>query len=760
MLNRHHPRLILTWTFLLAASGAGLAEGQTAPSFQKSDQGIKLRVGTADVELAVATPAAFRLSVTYQGKPPASASTFLAPETKTGAIPWQVVQQDALVGVGSAAGKLLIDPKTGKWTLEDATGNVLIPSSDLGTPASVQLRDKTQAPGLDLPVSWKGASPVEVYGCGDGSKTLEQDNVRTRLGNGTTVVPYYWSPSGYAVLAVTGDDNEPAFWSAGPGAIDWHFPGATADLYLMPAPSLEAACRDYWQLSGPAPMPPLWTLGYLQSRWGWKDKAEIEDTLKQFRTLHIPVDAFIFDFEWYALKPDYQLPAEGTPDFNDFGWNPALFPQPAQQLADYRAQGVHFVGIRKPRVGNSESIKQFNQAGWIEKDKGGEGYHQRDIDYANPAVRAWYASQSEALLKTGVNGWWNDEGEATYTTFYHWNEAEVAAFEKIDPGQRFWSLNRAYSPGMQRLGATAWTGDVKTGWEQFRRTCTDLLNYSVAGMPFCGCDIGGFKPPNKDAPQLSPELLTRWMEAGVFYPIMRTHSTRTVTPHFPWLFGPEAQAALTKTIDLRYRLLPYLYSLAYETHETGVPMMRPLALDYPGDAKVANISDQWTVGSGLMVAPIVQEGATTRSVYLPPGNWFPFAGTATQKGDQTIDATAKLDEIPLYVQAGTILPLGPVVQNTGEVPGGPLDLQIYTGKDATFTLVEDDGETTDYKKGVLRQTVFTWNESAGELSWTTSGSYSGAHVFKQMAVTFFAPSGKKQVTVPLDSKGSVRPPSH
>jgi alpha-glucosidase len=505
-------------------------------------------------------------------------------------------------------------------------------------------------------------------------------------------------------------------------------------------------------------MPPLWTFGYLQSRWGWKDRAQIEDTLHQFRTLHIPVDAFIFDFEWYALNPDYSLPAPGAPDFADFGWNPALFPQPAQQLADYARQGVHFVGIRKPRIGNTESIKEFGQKGWIVPGNG-EGYHQRDIDFANPPVRAWYAHESEPLLKAGVNGWWNDEGEGTYTTFYHWNEAEIAAFEKTDPGVRFWSLNRAYSPGMQRLGAAVWTGDVKTGWNEFKRTCTDLLNYSIAGMPFCGCDIGGFKPSGKDGPQMSPELLTRWMQAGVFFPIMRTHSTRTVTPHFPWLFGPEAQGAITKAIDLRYRLIPYLYSLAYQTHDTGVPLMRPLAMDYPSDPQVANLSDQWTVGAGLMVAPIMQEGATTRSVYLPDDRWIPFEQTTPENGGQTITATAKLDEIPIYVRAGTILPLGPVVQSTDELPGGPLDLQIYPGKDATFTFVEDDGQTTDYLKGAFRKTVFIWNDQTRELSWTTEGSYSGPHVFKQMTISVFEPSGIQKAAAPLDTKGSVHIPS-
>ena len=380
--------------------------------------------------------------------------------------------------------------------------------------------------------------------------------------------------------------------------------------------------------------PPRWTFGFLQSRWGWKDRADIEDTLKQFHSLHIPVDAFIFDFEWYALNPDYKLPPEGTADFADFGWNPALFPEPAKQLADYRRQGLHFVGIRKPRLGSTESINVMKEKGWTVKltPEQATGYHQRDMDYANPAFRTWYAKQSEPLLKAGVNGWWNDEGEITYTTFYHWNEAELAAFNEVDPGQRFWSLNRACSPGMQRLGAAVWTGDMKTGWAQFQRTCTDLLNYSLAGMPFNACDIGGFRPPGKEAPPLSPELFTRWMQAGVFYPIMRTHSSREVMPHFPWLFGPEAQAAITKALDLRYRLIPYYYSLAYEAHETGVPMMRPLVLDYPDDPKVANLSDQWTMGSGLMVAPIMQQSATARAVYLPNDRWFPFEGTAPQDG--------------------------------------------------------------------------------------------------------------------------------
>jgi len=750
-----------TWISFSVLACAYLAKGQDS-SFQKTDRGMDIHVGTAEVELAVATPTAFRLSISYQGKPVASPSTFLAPETKTDNTTWQVVHQDALVGISSAAGKLLIDPQTGQWTLEDAQGGTLIPLSDMGKPGTEPGPKKTQVPGIDLPLAWKPGSPIQVYGSGNGSPTLLQSDGDTHLANGIAVLPYYWSPNGYAVLAVTANDNLPASWTAADqSSLTWHFPGTSADLYLMPAATLKAAAQADTQLTGFSPVPPRWTLGYIQSRYGWTDRAYVEDTLNQFRTLKIPVDAFIIDFEWYTPQNDYKVPAIGESGFSDFGWNPGLFPDPATQLASYRKQGLHFVGIRKPRIANSETLAFLREKGWMpEIDPAAKpSYHQRDANWPNADFRAWYAEQSQPLLKTGgIGGWWNDEGESSFTNYYYWNEAEVDAFNAVQPDQRFWSLNRSFSPGVQRWGAASWTGDIRSTWAFFQRTPTDLLNWGLAGMPYTACDIGGFLP---EAPggETTPEMLSRWMEAGVFFPIMRTHSDKKVTAHFPWLFGPDAQVAMTKAIDLRYRLIPYYYSLAYETHETGVPMMRPLIMEFPNDPKVADLSDQWMMGSGLMAAPVMQQGATTRSVYLPQDRWFPFESTAAMDGNQTITATAKLDEIPVYVRAGTILPLGPIVQSTDEMPGGPLDLQIYPGKDATFTFVEDDGESTQYLKGAFRKTTFTWNDATRELSWTSEGSYTGSHAFTQMNVTLFDPSGKKSLTAPLDPTGSVHIPS-
>lgn len=732
------------------------AKGQDS-FFQKTDRGIEVHVDNASVELAVVTPTAFRLSISYQGKLTASGSTFLAPETNTDRTMGQVIHQDGLVGVASAAGKLLIDPRTGRWTLEDPEGGILIPLSELAKATPTATQETGQGTGLDLTLAKKPGSSLQIYGSGNGSPTLQQTTGNTHLADGVAVVPYYWSASGYAVLAITADDNAPASWTtaADRSSLTWHFPGTCANLYLMPAATLKAAAQANAQLTGYSPVPPRWTFGYLQSRWGWTDRAYIEDTLKQFRTLQIPVDAFIIDFEWYTRQPDYSVPPAGTPGFTDFGWNPVLFPQPTEQLANYREQGIHFVGIRKPRIANSETLAFLKERGWLpDRPVTTDNYHQRDANFASSDFRAWYAEQSQPLLQTGhIGGWWNDEGEATFTNYYDWNEAELEAWQKVTPDKRFWTLNRAFSPGLQRLGAAAWTGDIHAKWNIFAQVSTDLLNWNVAGMPYCTCDIGGYKA------ETTPELLSRWMEAGTFFPIMRAHSAHHLVPHFPWLFGPEAQAAITKAIDLRYRLIPYYYSLAYETHETGVPMMRPLMMEFPDDHKVANLSDQWTVGSGLMVAPIDQQGATARSVYLPQDRWFPFESTAALEGDQTINASAKLDEIPIYVRAGTILPLGPIVQSTDELPGGPLDLQIYPGKDATFTLVEDDGESIEYLKGDFRKTTFTWNEANRELSWATEGNYEGPHSFKQMTISLFDLSGRKKITASLDRQGYVHIPS-
>jgi alpha-glucosidase len=514
----------------------------------------------------------------------------------------------------------------------------------------------------------------------------------------------------------------------------------------MPAPTPAEAAAAYSQLIGRPPVPPRWTFGYFQSRWGWRDRAYIEDALKQFQDRALPVDAFIFDFEWYTTQPDYSLTPAGQTNFSDFGWNTDLFPEPAAQIASYLAQGVHSVGIRKPRLGNTETLQMIRARGWGLSQAA--GYDARGLNFANPDARAWYSRQLGPLLDAGIAGWWDDEGEVTFTTYYYWNLAESDALARSRPGARLWTINRAFQPGLQRLGAAAWTGDIGSNWGELAKTPTHLLNWTLAGMYYGACDIGGFTGND------SPELLTRWMEAGAFFPVMRAHSSNRVQPRFPWLYGADAEAAIRKALDLRYRLIPFYYSLAHAAHDTGVPPMRPLLMEFPGDTNVANLSSQWLIGRGLMAAPVLAAG-TNRAVYLPDDTWYAFDTGTKFAGNRSLSVNAALDETPVYVRAGTILPLAPVLLHTAQLPGGPLELQVYPGKDATFTLVEDDGLTTAYLKGQVRRTTFTWDDARRRLTWKIEGPYAGPDIFTAMKVHVFDPQ-PKLLDASLTASGNLR----
>lgn len=727
---------------LLAA--AGMAVG--APiNVEKTSDGLLIHLNPVQVELAAANTNTFRLSVSLNGPPQAAPSTFLAETDFDNAVPWQEVGEHGMWGIRTTAGELLMNPKNGEWALEDATGKILIPRRKIG-----RFQTATKNSSLQLILGWE-KRPICVYGCGNGTNSLQQSEATTGLGNGRATIPYYWSEAGYSVLAVTADDNRPARWLAAANGkyVTWIFPGSTADLYLTPAATLKDAARDYARLTGYAPVPPVWAFGYLQGRWGWTNRAYIEDTLKKFNDLKIPVDAFIYDFEWYTKEPDYALPANGLPGFEDFGWNTNLFPNPAKQIKMYQQEGVHFVGIRKPRMGNSDVLAMMRAKGWNAFPAADTNHvTAREVRFDDPGFREWYVEQSAPLLEDRVDGWWNDEGESRFTLYFYWNSAEKEAFGRYEPGKRLWTLNRAFSPGLQRLGAAAWTGDIKSSWKSLAATPPSLLNWSLAGLPYGACDIGGFSSTP------TPELLSRWIEAGVFFPVMRTHSVISATPHFPWLFGDDALNAIRKAIDLRYRLIPYYYSLAHETFEAGVPLMRPLKMEFPDDSKVANMSDEWLMGPSLLAAPILTPDGR-RLIYLPQDDWYPFESNVPVKGKRTIEVTVGLDEIPLYVRAGTILPLAPPILHTSQLPGGPLDLQIYPGRDATFTLVEDDGETTNYLSGQTRRTTFKWNDATGRLDWDISGDYDGTNVFRSFHVTVFNPHGKLEGGGTLDSHGST-----
>lgn len=403
--------------------------------------------------------------------------------------------------------------------------------------------------------------------------------------------------------------------------------------------------------------------------------------------------------------------------------------------------------------------------------------------HSNTDFFSWYSSANNQYLNDGVQFYWSasllgacvdaalppililslpsdDEGEDDYFTFTQWSLSQAAGLAAFDATRRYFSINRAFSPGAARIGAIVWTGDISPQWQDLQRTPGYVLNWGLAGAPYVTCDIGGFSG------QTNGLLLTRWYGVGVFMPTMRVHSTNSATPHFPFpeLWGEDASAAMRTLLQLRYALVPFLYSLGHETRATGVPICRPLALEFPGDSAGAANTAQWMVGDALLIAPVVTADNST-SAYLPalpagPASWFEWGSATTHPAGTTLSLTdVPLDAVPVYVRPGSILPLAPLVQYTDALPCGPLAVAVYAGADGSFTLAEDDGETTSTATATL---ALSWSESTKCLSWLAGGASpnpAGARAFTQLSVVAYLLDGSTRTApaVAIGPSGSACP---
>lgn len=694
----------------------------------KVPNGILVKAGGKQIGLLATNNAAFCLSLNDSIAPSTIKSVFIDENNQTTTL-YTVISVPPSYGIKTSYGKLMINTDTKSWSLYDATGHELISDGAYSvTDSSIQITH-----------SAKGM----LYGSGNrATKNLEKNESASSVWNGAAGIPYFWNSAGYSSFGVSVNDNNPATWNRAKDkmALTWKFAGKAANLYLWPAKTMYAGANGYVKLTGRPKLPPRWAFGYLQSQWGWADSAYIANVLTKFRTHKLPVDAFIFDFEWYTTTPDYAVKKEGKEGFTDFTFNPKLFPHPAKQIAEMKSQGVKFIGIRKPRLGNNLLLDTMRKNGWLYSPK----TDSRDLNFSNAALRKWFEEKTRPLLNAGVDAWWDDEGESYYTCYYWWNKAQYDLLASARPNYRHFTLNRAFGPGDQRFGYSTWSGDIPSTWPSLADVPKDLLNFSLAGMYYGSCDIGGFQgTPTK-------EMLVRWFQAGVFLPIMRSHSNIGTTARFPFLWGDDGEAAMRKALNLRYQLLPYIYSLGHEAYNTGAPIMRPLVMEFPADTSVANMTDEWLVGKGLLVAPVLNEGGK-RKIYFPNDTWYNYYTSEVIKGSQTISVDKALDEIPVYIRAGTILPVGPVIQYSEQTSATPLEIHIYPGKNGSFKMVEDDGTSYNYTKGDTRTTAYYWNDKTKTLAWKVIGTYAGKNVYK----TIKAILGKEQKVAAIGKKGSL-----
>jgi alpha-glucosidase len=508
---------------------------------------------------------------------------------------------------------------------------------------------------------------------------------------------------------------------------------------------------DYTDLTGRAPLPPLWALGNQQSRWSYYPESRVREVARGFRESRTPADVIYLDIDYMD-------------GFRVFTWNKERFPDPSKMLADLRAEGFRVVLIIDPGVKvdpNYYAYQQGRAGGHFVKTSDGGELHASVWpgvcafpDFTDPAAREWFGSLYKTNLDEGVAGFWNDMNEpgvflseetpkpdiyhhpmktfpsdarhagdgapgshARYHNVYGMQMAR-ATFEglkRLRPDARPFVLTRAGYAGVQRYSAV-WTGDNVASWDHLRLSLSMLMNMGISGVPFVGSDVGGFSG------NPTPELYTRWLQAAALTPFLRSHSENGSNPHEPYSFPAEYADINRASIELRYRLLPYLYSLFEEHTRTGAPVMRPLWFEHPDDARTYLIEDEYLVGRDLLVAPVVTESVTKRRVYFPAGDdWVDWWDGKTYKGGSDADVGAPLDRLPLFARAGAAIPTQPVIQHTGEMASAPLLLAVVRGADGASSFYEDAGEGYDYARGASRTVTAT--QRGGALRLGRSGAY-------------------------------------
>ena len=449
----------------------------------------------------------------------------------------------------------------------------------------------------------------------------------------------------------------------------------------------------------------------------------------KYRELHIPVDDIVQDWFWWNTM--------GEPVFNK------NYPDPKGMIDDLHKNHFHVMFSFWPyfRPGSPVYDDMDKRGYFIDRTKV-SGFHpagQALYDAFNPAARKYYWQLiDKGLFQIGADAWWLDtdepETEGRETSVLMNNKVALgsgARYANLYPlmttaavyeGQRSASdqkrvfiLSRSAFAGAQRNAITAWSGDVESNWLSFARQIPAGLNFELSGIPYWTTDIGGFIIGNPDD-QAYRELFVRWFEYGTFCPIFRLHGTRTTNQNELWSYGPEAQTILTSFDRLRYRLMPYIYSLAWKTTSEGYTPMRALAMDFRTDTRALNIGDEFLFGPAILVSPVTEPSATSRHVYLPKARWYDFWTGRQVDGGGVIDAAAPLNRIPLYVRAGSIVPMGPDLEYAAERPADPVELRVYPGADASFTLYEDENDNYDYEKGVRSTIPILWDDANRKLT--------------------------------------------
>jgi alpha-glucosidase len=595
--------------------------------------------------------------------------------------------------------------------------------------------------------AWKHIEPEEhFYGFGERTGLLDKrSEVKT---NWTTdaldygsltdemyqVIPFFISlrpELAYGIFFNTTHWSQFDLGAEKPGVYRMETRAPELDYYIIYGPVPAQILQTYSELTGKMPLPPKWALGYHQCRWSYESEEVVRSLAQEFRSRRIPCDVIHLDIDYMN-------------GYRVFTWSEKRFPHPKQLISDLTEKGFKTVTIIDPGVKYEPEADYFVFDQGIENDyfvrkPDGQLFHgyvwpDKAVfpDFMRQNVRNWWGDLQKNLTDIGVAGIWNDMNEpaienrpfgddgvkiffpedapqgdpeerSTHTETHNlygsmMARASAEGLQRHRNNQRSFVLSRSGYAGIQRW-SSVWMGDNQSLWDHLEMSLPMLCNMGLSGVAFVGCDVGGF------AGNATAELFARWMQVGILYPLMRGHSAMTTAQHEPWVFGERVEKICREYLELRYRLLPYLYTLFAEAATIGSPILRPLLYEFPKDFTTYQLYDQVLLGPSLMAAPIYRPGVEYRSVYLPAGSWYDWWSGEHYTGNQHILAHAPLERMPLYVRGGAIIPIGPVMQYVDEVPVGHLMFKIWPGA-GEFTFYEDDGNTFNYQQGDWAKTTY------------------------------------------------------
>lgn len=744
--------------------------------------GIAIQAGPATLRITALRDDILRVRIAPGDNLPEDASWAVLPGPCTNSVQVQPTRNASSVGFRTALLDIRVERKPLRLVVRDLAGNVI--SADApGRPTEFQLGGFT--------VYKEMPADEHFFGLGDKTGSFDRRNQAYTLWNTDTwpqestdplykSIPFFLGITGGRSYGIFLDNTWRTWFDFGKQTRDANAFGAEGgplDYYLLYGPTPKQVVEGYTYLTGTAPLPPLWALGFQQSRWTYTPETSLREVANRLRADRIPSDALYLDIGYQFKNRPFTVDDRAFPDF------PRL-------VSDLRKQHFHLVAITDLHIARAPN-QDYTP---YESGKAGDHFVKNPDgtefvgsvwpgpavfpDFTRAQTRGWWGGLYKDLARDGVAGFWNDMNEPAVfdgpgktmplNTVHRIEEpgfamrtashAEVhnivglenarATYEgmlKLRPDERPFVLTRATFAGGQRYGAT-WTGDTSSTWNHLRLATQMILNLGLSGISFTGDDIGGFN--------LSPEpnLLTRWVEVGAFNPFFRDHASINSLRQELWAQGPDHEAIRRRYIETRYRLLPYIYTLAEETSRTGLPMMRPLFLEFPeilasAAARFDGLDTEFFLGRSLLVAPPpFAETMDDYSVSFPSGPWYDFwTGLRTDLQERAAPVAhavlagsapdpakpgrihQSLDTLPVYVRGGSILPLQPLVQSTDETPKGPLELRVYPGPECSGSIYLDDGHTFRYQSGEFLRQVFTCQSDTNSMS-ISFGARQGTYV--------------------------------